>query len=151
MQAMMEKMMKDWTKNFGGMNDWTKNFDGLNYFGTPGNMDFMKDMNLSKLGHQLIDGQKTLVDNTYEMIMQIQEQTDKVADSVMKAHALIPGMDLKILEGWRDMVKKGQMECKKAIDEGFKQSEALLDSFGQSAAPVKETGKAPKAPKTTKK
>jgi hypothetical protein len=146
MQAMMEKMMNDWMKNLGG----------LNYFGNPGKMDFMnkdfmKSMNISKAGHQLIEGQKTMFNNTYDMLLKIQEQTEKVADTVMTDHAMIPGFDLKHLKGWRDMVKKGQKEFKKAVDEGFKQSEALFDNFEQFSAPLKETTKPSKASKAGKK
>jgi hypothetical protein len=128
MKAMMEKMMKDWMKNF----------DGLKYAGIPSNMDFMKDMNMSKVGHQLMNGQKSVFNNTYEMLLKIQEQTEKIADSFMRDYAVIPTEGLRMLDGWRDIVKKGQSEYKKAIDKGFEQLEALLTNVDQFKAPKAE-------------
>ena len=48
MQAMMENMMKDWMKNF----------DGFKGFEFPKQTDFMKGLNLPKIGRQVLDFQK---------------------------------------------------------------------------------------------
>jgi hypothetical protein len=143
MQAMMKTMM----------DDWLKNFDGLKGFGIPNNMDgmkgmdFMKGLNMSKIGRQALDFQKLMIDNTYAMLSKIHEQEDKVVDKFMKDQTVIPAESLKMLEGWRDIAHKGQNELKKAIDEGFKQSETFLANLDQFGAPKKQAAKAQKSGK----
>ncbi|MEJ2097135.1 MAG: hypothetical protein P8Y38_08365 [Deltaproteobacteria bacterium] len=137
MQGMMDNMM----------NDWMKNFDGLKGLGIFNNMDFMKGLNMSQIGRQALDFQKQIFDNTYDMILKIHEQEEKVVDKFMANQTMIPAESQKMLSGWRDMVKKGQDEFKKAVDEGFKRSEALLANFEQFGASKTEASKAQKATK----
>jgi hypothetical protein len=129
------------------MNDWMKNFDGLKGFGIPNSMDFMKDMNMSKIGRQALDFQKLIFNNTYDMLQKIHEQEEKMLDEFMKGQTMIPAESMKMLTGWRDMAHKGQDELKKAIDQGFKQSEALLANLEQFGAPKKQAAKAQKSGK----
>ena len=137
MQGMMDNMM----------NDWMKNFDGSKGLGIFNNMDFMKGLNMSQIGRQALDFQKQIFDNTYDMILKIHEQEEKVVDKFMANQTMIPAESQKMLSGWRDMVKKGQDEFKKAVDEGFKRSEALLANFEQFGASKPEASKAQKATK----
>ena len=137
MQGMMDNMM----------NDWMKNFDGLKGLGIFNNMDFMKGLNMSQIGRQALDFQKQIFENTYDMILKIHEQEEKVVDKFMANQTMIPAESQKMLSGWRDMVKKGQDEFKKAVDEGFKRSEALLANFEQFGASKTEASKAQKATK----
>ena len=139
MQAMVENMMKDWMKKF----------DGFKGFEFPKQTDFMKDLSLPKIGRQVLDFQKATYYSTYDMYVEFQEQTEKTADSWLKDHAVIPAEGLKMLDDWHGMVKKGQDEMKKVIDESFKQSEAFLANFDQFAAPKQKAVKAP-APKKEK-
>lgn len=137
MQGMMDNMM----------NDWMKNFDGSKGLGIFNNMDFMKGLNMSQIGRQALDFQKQIFDNTYDMILKIHEQEEKVVDKFMANQTMIPAESQKMLSGWRDMVKKGQDEFKKAVDEGFKRSEALLANFEPFGASKTEASKAQKATK----
>lgn len=132
MQAMMKNMM----------DDWMKHFDGIKAFDFPKQMDFMKDLNMSKIGRQALDFNKLTFDNTLEMLSKIQAQTEKMTDSFMKDHAAMPPEGLKMLDSWRDTAKKGQDEFKKAIDEGFNQTEKLLANFGQFTAQKEKEVKA---------
>lgn len=122
MQTMMKNMMDEWMKNFGTMK----------FCGVPGNTDFMKGMDMSKVGRQLTDGLKVMLDNHYEMISKIQEHTEKISDNFLKNNAAVTPEGLKMLEQWREITKSGQKEYKKAIDSGFAQMEAILANFEQS-------------------
>ena len=143
MQAMMKNMM----------DGWMKNFEGLKGLGIPTNMDVMKDMdfmkgmNISKMGRQALDFQKLMIDNTYTMLSKIHEQEDKVVDDFIKGQTMIPAESLKVLEGWRHIAHKGQNELKKAIDEGFKQADAFWSNLEQFGRPKKQAAKAQKSGK----
>jgi hypothetical protein len=149
MQEMMKNMMDNWMKNFDGLKgfDFPKQMDFMKGFDSPKQMDFMKGLNMSKIGRQVLDFQKLMFDNTYDMVVKIHEQEDKVMDNFMKGQTMIPAESLKMLTGWRDIAHKGQNEFKKAIDESFKQAEALLANLDQSGAPKKQAAKGQKSGK----
>jgi len=125
MQATMSNMMEEWMKNF----------NGLKGFPFPQDMDFLKSLNISKIGLQVLGFQKSMIDNSFEMLAKIHEQEDKVMDSFGKGLNGFPAESFKMFLGLYDMTHKGQDEFKKAIDDGFKQSEKLLAVFDQESTP----------------
>lgn len=127
MQDMMKNMMGDMWKNV----DVMKNFDFTKKF------DFMKDLNAMKISLQVLDFQKSTFNNTYNTLMKIQEQSEKIADSFMKDNAAIPAEGRKIIDEWKLVFKKGQTEIKKSIDEGFTKAESFLNESSQPAKAAK--------------
>ena len=124
MQDMMKNMMGDMWKNA----DVMKNFDFAK------KLDFMKDFNTTKIGLQLLDFQKSTFNNTYNTLMKIQEQSEKIADSMMKDNSAIPAEGRKIIDEWKLVFKKGQSEIKKSIDESFTKAESFMN---ESTKPAK--------------
>ena len=102
MQDMMNNLMGNMWKSVGDMNamNWMKD------------MNLMEDMDPTKIGLQMLDFQKTTFNNTYNTMQQIQEQTEKMAEPLLKNNPVVP-------EEWKTMLKKSQEEVKKAVDEGF--------------------------------
>lgn len=127
MQDMMKNMMSEMWKNMDGM----KSFD----FGKK--LDFMKDFNAAKLGLQVLDFQKSTFNNTYNTFLKIQEQSEKIAESFMKDNTAIPAEGRKILDEWKLVLKKGQTEIKKSIDEGFSKAESFFSETSQTAKTAK--------------
>jgi|GEM_PF-1081004 len=127
MQDMMKNMMSEMWKNMDGM----KSLD----FGKK--LDFMKDFNAAKLGLQVLDFQKSTFNNTYNTFLKIQEQSEKIAESFMKDNTAIPAEGRKILDEWKLVLKKGQTEIKKSIDEGFSKAESFFSETNQTAKPAK--------------
>ncbi len=130
-----EVKMQDMMKNM--MNEMWKNMDTFKTFDFSKKMDFMKDFNAAKLGLQVLDFQKSTFNNTYNTFLKIQEQTEKIADSFMKDNSAIPAEGRKILDEWRLVLKKGQNEIKKSIDEGFMKAESMFTETNQAAKPSK--------------
>jgi hypothetical protein len=127
MQDMMKNMMNEMWKNMDAM----KGFDFMKKF------DFMKDLNAAKIGLQVLDFQKSTFNNTYNTLLKIQEQTEKITESFMKDNAAIPAEGRKILDEWKLVLKKGQSEIKKSIDEGFTKAESFFNETSQTAKPAK--------------
>lgn len=125
--------MQDMMKNM--MNDLMKNVDVMKNFDFTKNMELMKDLNVSKLGLQVLDFQKSTFNNTYNTLLKIQEQSEKIADTFMKDNAAIPAEGRKILDEWRLVFKKGQTEFKKSIDESFNKAETYLNDLNQGETP----------------
>lgn len=124
--------MQDMMKNM--MNDMWKNMDAMKTFDLSKRLDFMKDFNASKIGLQVLDFQKSTFNNTYNTLLKLQEQSEKIADSLMKDNAAIPAESRKILDEWRLVFKKGQSELKKSIDETFTKAESF---FAESSPQTK--------------
>lgn len=103
MQDMMKNFMGDMWKNVGDM----------------GSMNMMKDVDPSKIGLQMLEMQKNAFNKTYNAMVQIQEQTEKMAEPLMKNNPVVP-------DQLKSMLKKSQEEMKKAIDDGFTKAEAFF-------------------------
>lgn len=124
--------MQDMMKNM--MNDMWKNMDSIKSFDFGKRFDFIKDFNASKIGLQVLDFQKSTFNNTYNTLLKIQEQSEKIADSFLKDNAAIPAESKKILDEWRLVFKKGQTELKKSIDESFSKAESFFTEATQQQA-----------------
>lgn len=121
MQDMMKNLMDNMWKSAGDMNT----------------MNLMKEMDPVKVGLQVLDFQKSVFNNTYNAMLQIQQQTEKMAEPLLKNNPVVP-------EEWRNMLKKNQEETKKAIDEGFDKAESY---FSAASSPAKKAK--PAAAETT--
>ncbi|MBU1168644.1 MAG: hypothetical protein KKD44_03680 [Proteobacteria bacterium] len=124
--------MQDAMKNM--MTDMWKGMDSMKGFDFTKNLDFMKDFNASKIGLQILDFQKSTFNNTYNTLVKIQEQSEKITDSLLKDNSAIPAEGRKIVDEWKLVFKKGQNELKKSIDESFNKAESF---FVESSQPAK--------------
>lgn len=127
MQDTMKNMMGDMWKNM----DMMKNFDFTKKF------DLMKDFNAAKIGLQVLDFQKSTFNNTFNTLLKLQEQSEKIAESFMKDNTVIPDEGRKILDEWKLVMKKGQNEIKKSIDEGFSKAESFFTDSTQNTKAAK--------------
>ncbi len=116
--------MQDQIKNM--MDDFMKNANAFKCFELPQNADFLKDITNSKVGIQLLDFQKSIFNNSYNTMVKIQEQSEKIADSFLKENSSIPAEGKKILTEWKAVFKKGQTEFKKSVDDSFTKAETYL-------------------------
>ena len=108
------------------MDEFMKNISSLQPLDLSQNPDLFKDMGNSKMGLQLLDFQKSAFDNSFNTIVKIQEQSEKIADSFLKENSSIPAEGKKLINEWRGALKKGQVEFKKSVDDSFKKAESLL-------------------------
>ncbi len=133
MQDMMKNLMSDmsavnWMKDMGKMGDtnWMKD------------MGKMGDMDPTKIGLQVISFQKNAFNNMYSAMQQIQEQTEQMAEPLLKNTPAVP-------EELKNMFKTSQENIKNAIDESFVKAESYLSA---ACSPEKEAK--PEAAKTAK-
>ncbi len=91
-------------------------------------------MNQQKLTKQILDFNKTTFDNTFNAMVLLQEQTEKVVTSLMEQAPWIPAEGKKAMNEWVDTFKKGRGEFKKVVDESFGKVEACFSEMGQKKA-----------------
>ncbi|MBF0209638.1 MAG: hypothetical protein HQK68_02010 [Desulfamplus sp.] len=76
-------------------------------------------MDNKKAFAQVIDFQKTMFDNSYAMISNIQDQSEQIMSKVIDKNPLIPNDTLKVCTYWGDMIKKNRKNYKSYVDTNF--------------------------------
>lgn len=123
--------MQDTIKDM--MDEFMKNVSTFKPFELPQNADFLKDITNSKMGLQLLDFQKSAFNNSYNTMIKIQAQSEKIADSFLKENSAIPAEGKKVLNEWKAVFKKGQTEFKKSVDDSFIKAESYLSDAKKEA------------------
>ena len=86
-------------------------------------------MDSAKIAKQMIDFQKTTFDNTFSAMVMMQEQTERMANTILEQAAWMPEEGKKAVSDWVKAYKKGREDFKKAVDENFKKVEDFFASF----------------------
>jgi hypothetical protein len=86
-------------------------------------------MDSAKIAKQMIDFQKTMFDNTYSGMVLVQEQTERMAVSLLDQATWMPAEGRNAINGWVDAFKKGREDFKKGVDENFKRVEDFFATF----------------------
>jgi hypothetical protein len=82
-------------------------------------------MDLKKLGQEMIDFYKTTFDNSYNAIMMLQEQTERMTNMYWGQMVNLPQEAKKGLNEWTKSYNKNCEEFKKVVDDGFKNLESF--------------------------
>jgi polyhydroxyalkanoate synthesis regulator phasin len=76
-----------------------------------------------KMARQMIEFNKSTFDNSFNAIVLMQEQTEKMVGTFLAQATWLPEEGKKVLSEWVAAYKKGRDEYKKAVDESFKKVE----------------------------
>ncbi len=79
-----------------------------------------------KMAKQMIDFNKATLDNTFDAMVLLQKQTEKMVSTFMAQATFLPEEGKKMLDEWVQTFKKGREEFKKAVDEGFTKVETYF-------------------------
>jgi polyhydroxyalkanoate synthesis regulator phasin len=79
-----------------------------------------------KMAKQMIDFNKTTFDNTFDALVLLQEQTEKMVNTFMEQAAFVPTEGRRVLGEWVQAFKKGREEFKNTVDESFKKVEGFF-------------------------
>jgi len=92
-------------------------------------------MDSSKIAKQMIDFQKTMFDNTYNAMVLVQEQTERMANTLLDQSTWMPEEGKNAVRGWVDAFKKGREDFKKGVDDNFKRVEDFFSAFEKEKKP----------------
>ena len=115
------------------MDEVMKNMNSLQSFDYSKTTDLWKGINNQKVGQQLLDFHKNTFENGYSAIATIQEQSEKVADALIKENPAISADNKKLINEWRSVAKKGQVEFKKSVEASLKKAETYLGDVKKEA------------------
>ncbi len=83
-------------------------------------------MEPSKIAKQTIEFYKTTFDNTFNALMMLQEQTQRMLKLQLEQTSGFPEEGKKAINEWVSNYKKGCEEFKSAVDESFKRVESYF-------------------------
>ena len=95
------------------------------------------------LAAQVIDYQKTMFDNTFAVMVSLQDQGEKMMDMALSRTPMLPENSKKACTHWVDLFKKNRDSCKTLMDEGFTRMQQLYQS---ASAPAEKTADATEKP-----
>jgi hypothetical protein len=78
---------------------------------------------------QMIEMNKAAFDSTYEAAINMQDQVEKVTNSLMAQAVWMPKDGRKAMDDWATAYKQGRDEFKKTIDQNYKKA---VDYFAQA-------------------
>ncbi len=81
------------------------------------------------IAKQMIDFQKTMFDNTFNAMVLVQEQTERMTNSLLDQATWMPQEGRNAISGWVNAFKKGREDFKKGVDENFKRVEDFFITF----------------------
>jgi polyhydroxyalkanoate synthesis regulator phasin len=80
------------------------------------------------MAKQLMDFQKTTFDNTYKAVVMVQDQSEKVANTLIEQANLLPEEGRQVIGQWSEMYKKGRNDLKSAVDENYGKLAEMLST-----------------------
>ena len=76
---------------------------------------------------QMMDLQKATFDNSFQAMVLFQEQTERMANTLLEQTLWMPEEGRKVLSEWVKSYKKGRDDFKKVVDQNFKNAEAFFE------------------------
>ena len=86
-------------------------------------------MDQNQIFKQMLDFNKATFDNSFNAMVMVLEQTEKMINAMMDQATWLPEEGKKAVSDWSDACKKGSEDFRKAVDENFKK----VDEFFASA------------------
>ena len=85
----------------------------------------------SQMFKQMITFNKTAFDNSFNALVTLQEQTEKMVNAFLDQATWLPEEGKKVTLDWIQAYRKGCEDFKKTVDENFKRVEDFIASSGK--------------------
>lgn len=83
-------------------------------------------MEQEKIAKQMIDFQKAAFDNSFNAMVMVQEQTERMVNMALEQATWLPEEGRKVVGEWVKAYEKGRKDLKKTADENFNKIEAFF-------------------------
>ncbi|MCP3944313.1 MAG: hypothetical protein GY710_22935 [Desulfobacteraceae bacterium] len=92
-------------------------------------------MEHQKIFGQMINFQKTAFTNTFDAVVGLQEQGEKLLSASLEQNQLIPKDQKKIMSDWTETYKTNRQNLKEAVDANFEMLQGLVGKDGTKPTP----------------
>jgi len=83
-------------------------------------------MDQKQIVKQMVDIQRISFSNGFDAIVRMQDQAEKMANSMMAQATWMPAESRGAVNEWVKIYKKGRDDFKKAVEDGYKSMEDFL-------------------------
>jgi hypothetical protein len=83
-------------------------------------------MDQKQILKQMISFNKTAFDNTFNALVTLQEQTERMCATLLDQAAWLPEDGKKAIQNWVDTYKSGRDTFRKSVDDSFEKVEAFF-------------------------
>ncbi len=83
-------------------------------------------MAVEKIAKQIIDFQRTTFDNSFNAVVMLQDQAERLFNTAMKQATWVPQEGRQVLDEWIRMYKMGRKDFRHLVDDNF---DKLSDFF----------------------
>jgi hypothetical protein len=87
-----------------------------------------------KFNRQVLEGQRSLFDSTYEMVTSLQEGSENALQNALEKSRLVPAEVRQIAEAWIGAVRTGRTNFKSAVDKSYDLTEAWFERIAEPEA-----------------
>jgi polyhydroxyalkanoate synthesis regulator phasin len=95
-------------------------------------------MDTGKMAKQMLDFHKATFDNTFNAMVMLQDQTEKMVNAFLDQATWLPEEGKRVIDEWLSAYKKGREDFRSMVDENFKKVD---DFFATTEKAKKETKK----------
>ena len=83
-------------------------------------------MDQKKLFKQMLDFNKSAFENSFNAMVMLQEQAERVGNTILDQATWLPEEGRKAVQDWVDSFKKGRSDFKSMLDENYQRVEAYF-------------------------
>ena len=76
-------------------------------------------MDQKQIFKQMFDFNKAAFDNTFKAMVMLQEQAERMTNTMLEQATWLPAEGRKVITDWVEAYKKGRENFKKIVDENF--------------------------------
>jgi len=87
----------------------------------------IKKREMTQFAKMTLDFQKTMLDNSYNAMIMVQDQSEKMVSTYFDQIPWVTDEGKKSMQASVDMTKKSRDDFKKTLDDGFSKREDLLE------------------------
>ena len=85
-------------------------------------------MDQKQMFKQVFDFNKAAFDNTFNAMVMLQEQSEKMANAMLEQASWLPEEGRKLVFEWVDAYKKGRETFKKMVDDSYQKVQDYFSS-----------------------
>jgi hypothetical protein len=105
-----------------------KGFDSWKSWDMPKNMEMFNTSDAARMGARFIDFQKNAFTTSFETMLKMQEQSQKVAAAFMENNSAIPAPGRALLDQWQAQLSNNQTEFQKYITDHYDRVLEMMQS-----------------------
>jgi len=87
-----------------------------------------------RITKQMIDFQKSTFDNSFNAMVMLQDQTEKLARTFLEQANWLPEEGRKAIDEWIGTYKKGREDFKKVVNDSYQKVMDFFESTGKTAS-----------------